>query len=214
MRNPLARMRSPLTLEQYLDARMIAEPFRLYDCTQENDGAAALVITSAERAASLRHAPAHVTAVSQGGPASWANPLYDHNATVDVYPTAGHSTIARNLYAQSGLGPQDLGAAQLYDHFSGMVLLQLEDYGIAERGQSGAYVRSGAARFDAGRVAVNTHGGNLSEGNIHGATHIIEGVRQIRGTSSSQVPDLEHCLVTAGPSMIPSSSMILSKEAA
>ncbi|HVW43662.1 MAG TPA: lipid-transfer protein [Amycolatopsis sp.] len=213
VRNPLAKMRKPLTLEDYFAARIIADPFRLFDCTLENDGAAAIVVTSAARAADLAQPPAFVKAVSQGGPPSWANPLYDHNALPEIYPTAGHSTIARNLYRKAGIGPADLDVAELYDHFTGMVLLQLEDYGIAERGQAGAYVEAGHARWDAGKVAVNTHGGNISEGNVHGTTHIIEAVRQLRGTSSSQVEGAELALVTAGPSMIPSSSMILAKEA-
>jgi acetyl-CoA acetyltransferase len=213
VRNPLAKMRKPLTLEDYLAGRMIADPFRLFDCTLENDGAAAVIVTSAQRAADLKHAPAFVAAVSQGGPPSWANPLYDHNALPEVYPTAGHSTIASELYRKAGIGPHDIDVAELYDHFTGMVLLQLEDYGIAERGGSGAYVAAGHARWDAGKVAVNTHGGNISEGNVHGTTHIIEAVRQIRGTSSSQVENMELALVTGGPSMIPSSSMILAKAA-
>jgi acetyl-CoA acetyltransferase len=213
LRNPLAMMQKSLTMEDYLASRMITDPFRLFDCTLENDGACALIVTSAERARDLRQPPAYVAAVAQGGPTSWSNPLYDHNAAPDVYPTAGHGTIARDLYAAAGAGPDDIDVAQLYDHFSGMVLLQLEDYGFCGRGESGPFVADGGVRWAGGRIPVNTHGGNLSEVNLHGTTHLIEGVRQIRGTSTSQVVDAELCLVTGGPSPTPSSSMILSRSA-
>jgi acetyl-CoA acetyltransferase len=211
IRNPLSMMKSELTMDEYLAARMIADPFRLFDCTMENDGAAAMIITSAERAKDLRQQPAMIAGVSQGGRAEWGHALADQSAPPDLYSTAGHATIAKNLYAAAGLGPSDVDVAQLYDHFSGMVLLEMEDYGLCGRGESGPFVASGATTWPNGSVPVNTSGGNISEVNLHGTTHIIEAVRQIRGTSTSQVDGAEVSLVTGGPSPLPSSSMILTR---
>jgi acetyl-CoA acetyltransferase len=209
MRNPQAVMRSELTMDAYLQGRMIADPFRLYDCTLENDGAAAVVITSAARANSCRRPPAYVLASAQGGFGSWAHVLSDHNAPDEIYASAGQADVARRLYQMAGVRPSDIDVAQLYDHFSGMVLLALEDLGFCGKGESGPFVAAGHTQRD-GSIPVNTHGGNLSEANLHGTTHIIEGVRQIRGTSSSQVPGAELCLVTGGPSPVPTSAMLLS----
>ena len=133
------------------------------------------------------------------------------NAPPDIYPTAGHRPIAKDLYDRTGRTADDIDVAQLYDHFTGMVLLQMEDYGFCEPGGSGAFVSAGEASWPNGRIPVNTSGGNLSEVNRHGTTHLIEGVRQIRGTSTSQVEDARTCLVTGGPSPIPSSSMVLAR---
>jgi acetyl-CoA acetyltransferase len=109
--------------------------------------------------------------------------------------TAGHY-VAEQLYAMAGVQAQDIDAAMFFDHFSPAVLLSLEDYGFCARGGSGAFVAP-AARLTGRRAAVNTHGGSLSEAYIHGYNHILEGVRQIRGTSSSQVADAELVLVTS-----------------
>jgi acetyl-CoA acetyltransferase len=203
-------MRSELTMDEYLQGRKIADPFRLYDCTLENDGAAAVVITSAARANSCRQPPAYMLASAQGGFGSWAHVLSDHNAPEEIYASAGQADVARRLYQMAGVRPSDIDVAQLYDHFSGMVLLALEDFGFCGKGESGPFVAAGHTQWG-GFIPVNTHGGNLSEANLHGTTHIIEGVRQIRGTSSSQVPEAELCLVTGGPSPVPTSAMLLSK---
>jgi acetyl-CoA acetyltransferase len=210
--NPRAMMRSPLTEEDYFASRLITDPFRLYDCCLENDGGGALIVTSAARARDLKQKPAYILATSQGGAGAWGNALFDQNAPLDLYPTAGHRPIADQLYGAAGVQAQDIKVAEIYDHFSGMVLLQLEDYGFCKPGDSGPFVAAGEARFGTGQVAVNTHGGNLSEVNLHGTTHLIEGVRQIRGTAANQVEDAELCLVTGGPSPLPSSSMILSRK--
>jgi acetyl-CoA acetyltransferase len=109
----------------------------------------------------------------------------------------------------AGVGPDDVDVALLYDHFSGMVVLQLEDYGFCKPGEGGSFVQSGALRWPDGRLPVNTHGGNLSEVYLLGMTHVMEGVRQLRDTSTSQVKDAEIALVTAGPSNLPTSSLLL-----
>jgi acetyl-CoA acetyltransferase len=107
------------------------------------------------------------------------------------------------------VGLQDVDVALFYDHFSGMVILQLEDYGFCKPGEGGPFVEDGGILWKGGRLAVNTHGGNLSEVYLLGLTHIAEGVRQLRGTSSSQVPDAEIALCTAGPTNLPTSSILL-----
>jgi acetyl-CoA acetyltransferase len=209
LRNPKALMRTPLSVAEHQRARPIADPFRLYDCCQENDGGAVILVTSAERAQHLRQRPVHILAAAQGGDSGWGQGLTSQNARADLYATSGHRPLARRLYAMAGIGPADVDVALLYDHFSGMVILQLEDYGFCGVGEGGPFVASGAMRWPGGRLPVNTHGGNLSEVYLLGMTHVIEGVRQLRGTSTCQVKDAEIALVTAGPSNLPSSALLL-----
>ena len=107
------------------------------------------------------------------------------------------AAVAETLYRRAGLGPEDIPVAQFYDCFTITVLLQLEDYGFCAKGEGGPFAASGALG-KGGRLPINTSGGHLSEGYIHGMNHIVEGVRQIRGTSTSQIPGAEVCLVTSG----------------
>ena len=209
LRNPRALMRKPLSVEDHQTSRMIADPFRLFDCCQENDGGAVILVTSAGRARDLAQRPIHIMAAAQGGDALWAQGLTWQNQPEELYTSAGHAHLAKRLYAQAGVGPEDVDVALLYDHFSGMVVLQLEDYGFCKRGEGGAFVQDGGIHFETGRLPVNTHGGNLSEVYLLGLTHVVEGVRQLRGTSTSQVKDAEIALVTAGPSNLLTSSLLL-----
>ena len=117
--------------------------------------------------------------------------------------------MAPRLYAMAGIEPKDVDVAELYDHFSGMVILQLEDYGLCKIGEGGSFVENGGIKWPDGNLPVNTHGGNLSEVYLLGMTHMVEAVRQLRGASTSQVEDAEIDLVTSGPSNLPSSSMLL-----
>ncbi|MGH7893974.1 MAG: thiolase C-terminal domain-containing protein [Candidatus Binatia bacterium] len=208
-RNPKALMQAPLSIADHQASRMIADPFRLYDCCQENDGAAVLLVTSAERARDCRQRPVYVMAGAQGGDALWGEGLTTQNAPEPLYTSAGHAHLARRLYEMAGIGPDAVDVALLYDHFSGMVILQLEDYGFCKPGEGGPFVQSGAIRWPDGRLPVNTHGGNLSEVYLLGMTHAMEGVHQLRGTSTAQVADAEVALVTAGPSNLPTSSLLL-----
>jgi acetyl-CoA acetyltransferase len=113
----------------------------------------------------------------------------------------------------AGLGPQDVDVALLYDHFSPMVLMQLEDYGFCGIGEAGPFVEAGNIRWPNGSLPVNTHGGNLSEAYIIGMTHVREGVEQIRGSAVNQVEGAEVALVTGGPASIPTSSVLFTKDA-
>jgi len=198
-----------MTMDDYFNSRMISDPFRLFDYCNENDGAGALILVSAERARDLKQKPAYVMGVAQGGAGGWGNSISQQTMPEEIYATAGHGQLARDLYKMAGVGPEDIDVAELYDHFTGMVLLQLEDYGFCKKGESGPLAASGALRWDSGEIPVNTHGGNLSEVYLHATTHMVEGVKQLRGTSTSQVKDAELVLVTGGPSPVPSSSMIL-----
>jgi acetyl-CoA acetyltransferase len=116
---------------------------------------------------------------------------------------------AQVLYSRAGVGPRDIDVAQMYDCFSITVLLQLEDWGFCAKGEGGPFVESGAIDLG-GAIPINTGGGHLSEGYMHGLNHVLEGVRQIRGTSTSQVDDAELCLVTSTP-LPPGSALILRK---
>ncbi len=209
LRNPLALKRTPLSIEEHQASRLIADPFRLYDCCQENDGGGVILVTSAARARDCRQRPVYLMAGAQGGDSLWGQGLTMQNQPEDLYTSAGHAQLAKRLYAQAGVGPKDVDVALFYDHFSGMVILQLEDYGFCKPGEGGRFVEDGGIYFEGGRLAVNTHGGNLSEVYLLGLTHVAEAVRQLRGVSSSQVPDAEIALVTAGPTNLPSSSILL-----
>ncbi|MBM4265047.1 MAG: thiolase [Deltaproteobacteria bacterium] len=208
-RNPKARRQEPMTIEDHQSSRFIAEPFRLFDCCQENDGGAVVLVTSAERARDLKAKPIYVMGGAQGGDSLWGQGLTSQNQPEDLYTSAGHRHLAKRLYEMAGVGPSDVDVALFYDHFSGMVLLQLEDYGFCKPGESGAFVENGGISWQGGRLPVNTHGGNLSEVYLLGMTHVVEACRQLRGESTSQVDGAEIALVTAGPSNLPTSSLLL-----
>jgi acetyl-CoA acetyltransferase len=210
-RNPKALKREPLTIEQHQASRMIADPFRLYDCCQENDGGAVVLVTSVERARDLKKPPVMILGGAQGGDSLWGQGLTAQNQPDDLYVSAGHAHLAKRLYAMAGIEPKDVDVALFYDHFSGMVILQLEDYGFCARGEGGPFVADGGIRWPDGRLPVNTHGGNLSEVYLLGMTHVMEAVRQLRGESTCQVKDAEIALVTAGPSNLPTSSLLLGR---
>jgi len=203
-RNPRAVMRGrPLTLEMHQASRMIADPYHLYDCCQESDGACALVVTTRERAAQ----PVLIAGASQGLAAGDGNER--HRRPEALWTTAGMADIAEALYANAGIGPEEIDVAQVYENFTGQVLMALEDFGLCKRGEGGPFVASGAIDWPHGRLPINTSGGNLAEAYIHGLSLVVEGVRQMRGTSTCQVEKARHCLVVSGPSAPPSSALIL-----
>jgi acetyl-CoA acetyltransferase len=200
--------RTKLTREDYFAAPLIADPLCIYDFCLETDGAIAVVSAPADEAKDLRQKPVYVVASTHGGVRDWGRGFSAMLQTDDYFATSGHRFVADRLWERSGLRPEDMSAAQLYDHFSPMVLMQLEDYGFCPRGEGGAYVESGAIRLG-GTMPVNTHGGQLSDGYIVGMTHIREAVEQLRGTAVNQLKDPHHMLVTGGPASIPTSNLIL-----
>lgn len=212
-RNPCAVMYDKtLSEEQYFASRMIADPLRLYDCCLECDGACAVVLTTSERARDTRQGGVEVLAAAQSSGPGWGSgPLGSQNMPDEIYATSNSIELAKELYTQAGVTPADIDVAQIYDHFSGVVIMALEDYGFCERGAGGDFVADGNIRWQGGSLPINTSGGNLSEAYIHGFTHILEGVRQIRGQSNCQVDGAELCLVTGGLGVAPTTGLILGK---
>src|SRR5579863_1339646 len=190
--NPHAMQRQLIDLDDYLSARWIAEPFRLYDCCLETDGAVALVVTTLDRARDLRHAPVRITGFGEAhtnGGSWWNSP--DLTEMYSAY-------AAKRLWASTGLRPADIDVACMYDCFTGTVMATFEDFGFCPKGQAGAFFAEGRATYG-GDVVVNPHGGLLSEGYLHGLNHHFEAVTQLRGDAGErQVRGARHTLVTAG----------------
>jgi acetyl-CoA acetyltransferase len=198
--NPRAMMRGPLSMEDYLASRWIVEPFRLFDCCLETDAAVALVVTSAERARDLAQVPVLISgAVYGSGHTLFSNRRGD-------WATSAAATMSARLYAMAGVGPADVDVAELYDAFTPLVLLQLEDYGFCTKGEGAALVAEGATALG-GRIPVNTHGGHLSEGYVHGLNHAVEAVSQLRwACGARQVSAAEVALSTGQPGYVAGSS--------
>lgn len=203
--------RKPLTLDEYMAAPMLADPLCKLDFCLETDGALSFVVTSAERAADLPQRPVYIKAVSQVADPDWGRAFFWLNQTDDAFTTAGAAATARRLYTLAGMGPQDIDVALIYDHFSPLVIMQLEDYGFCSRGEGGPFVQSGAIRLN-GTIPVNPHGGHLSEAYVVGLTHIREAVEQLRGVAVNQIAGARTALVTGGPAPVPMTGAILSSE--
>jgi len=205
--NPAARFYGrPITTADHQASRWIVEPvLRLLDCCLESDGAVAIVVTSTERARDLAHPPVPITAAAQG----LATPVMRNYYVPDITEAAETGVAARKLWAAAGLTPADVQTAVLYDHFTPLVLTQLEALGFCPRGEAKDFVADGAIEIG-GRLPVNTHGGLMGEAYIHGMNGIAEAVRQIRGTAINQVAGVEHVLVTSGPG-VPTSALIVGR---
>jgi acetyl-CoA acetyltransferase len=199
----------PITIEEHQASRWIVEPvLRLLDCCQESDGGVALVVTSVERARDLRQPVAVVAAAAQG--ASYDGEMMTSYYRDDLTGLPEMGVVADRLWRQSGLGPDDISTAFLYDHFTPFVLMQLEELGFCGRGEAKDYAT--VARLSVGgALPINTSGGLLGEAYIHGMNGITECVRQLRGTAVNQVADVEHVLVTAGTG-VPTSGLILGRD--
>jgi acetyl-CoA acetyltransferase len=198
----------PITLEDHQNSRWIAEPLRLLDCCLDTDGACAAIVVSAEKAKQLKSTPAYIAAVAQGtGSRAEMMTSYQRKSLARLEESEAAAAV---IYPLAELEPKDIDVAEIYDPFTPMVLMQLEAYGFAERGKSPELFRDGKLELD-GETPFNTHGGHLGEGYLHGFGHIVEGVRQIRGTAVNQVANVKTCLVTSGVG-VPTSAMILSKE--
>jgi acetyl-CoA acetyltransferase len=193
IRNERALQRSPLSEEVYFGSRWIVDPFRLFDCCLETDGACAVVLTTIDRARHLAHDPVLVRGwASVIGPNGFAR-----GGTELV--TSPAALLAPKLYRRADIHPDEIDLAELYDAFTFSVLVQLEDYGFCGKGEGGEFVMSGAVRAG-GRLPVNTHGGLLSEGYAQGLNHIAEAVQQLRHEAGlRQVPNCEVAISTASP---------------
>ena len=203
--NERAMMRgTPLTMEDYLDAPLIASPYHRYDCCLETDGAAAIVITTADRAADLRHKPINLLGSGEGHP-----PSPDDIASRDPFFEVGLHRAAPRAFQMSGIQASDLDLALIYDCFTFEVLHQLEAMGICQPGEAGDFVASGATKLG-GSLPVNPHGGLLSEGHMVGMNHINEAVRQLRGDAGKrQVPGARLAAVTGWGDMGDGSMAVL-----
>jgi acetyl-CoA acetyltransferase len=193
-----------LTRDDYFAARAISEPLCLFDCCLETDGAVAVVLSSAERARDCRQRPAYIHAFGQG--------ISDGSTTMANYfgpdPLRTQSwACAEVLWRHSDCGPRDVACAPIYDAFTPEVIFALEGYGFCARGEAGAFTADGALG-PGGRFPINTSGGSLSEAYIHGFNLITEGVRQIRGTSTSQVPE-PRCVFVSSSDGVPTSAILL-----
>lgn len=189
--NEHAMMRTPMTLDDYLAGRWINEPFRVYDCTAEVDGAVAIVLAREDIAVSCAQPPVWLVGSSNaqsGVPwSAWADPT-------EMYATSA----GRKLWKRTGLKPTDMDFACLYDCFTYTVMASVEGFGFCEKGAVGDFYRDGRATYG-GDIVINPHGGLLSEGYIHGLNHHYESTLQLRGAAGMrQVAGAETALVSAG----------------
>jgi acetyl-CoA acetyltransferase len=196
-----------ITTKDYYAAPWIVEPLRLYDCCVETDGGAAFVVTSTERAKDLPHPPAVIRCAAQGS--AFDQEVMTSFYREDITYLPEYDLVADQCYRQSGLGPDDIDAAIIYDAFTSIILFQLESFRFCKRGEAHEWVKGGTLGPD-GRLPCNTHGGLLSEGYVHGINGLAEAVRLIRGESFNQTKKNDHVLVTSRASM-PTSATILGK---
>ncbi len=209
--NPNAVMRGrPLTEEKYDTSRWIIEPFfHLYDCCQENDGAAAVIVVPAERAKAFRNKPAYVMACGQGCDTRSAAPV--HN--MPNYPSSHFAKLAPRLYEMAKMKPSDMGVVQCYENFTGGVLMSLIEHGLLKPEEANEVLVPENLMVETGKMPLNTSGGNLAECYMHGLELVIEAVRQIRGTAINQVKKNDAAIIVGGPMVTPVSSLILGSEA-
>lgn len=186
-----------LDLEAFRTSRWIAEPFRLFDCSRENDGAGALLMVSSEMARDLKKKPVKLLAVAQGAEKGWGDLI--ENDREDLYPTAGFRAIRDKLYGMAGLTPADIDVVQLYENFSAQGIASLIDHGFCTYENVAEVVRFENLIAPSGGLPVNTSGGNLAHGFVHGFVTAVEAIRCLRGESVNPVPGARTSLLAGGP---------------
>jgi acetyl-CoA acetyltransferase len=208
-RNPKAvAYGKDIDVESYYASRIIAEPFHLFDCSRENDGAGVLIMTSGERARDLKQQPIYLRGVASGAGKGWGDLCQNDNP----YDSAGFVPIAKRLFAQTGLSAKDIDVVQLYENFSHQGLASPIDHGFCTYENIGEVITFENLIAPSGKLPVNTGGGNLAQGFIHGMGMAIEAVEVLRGTSSNPVPGAKNCLLAGGPAAPLVSSAIFSTE--
>ena len=183
----------PITVADHQNSRWIVEPvLRLLDCCQESDGGVALIVTSAERAKDLRQPGVRVAGATQVYTDSCQILFNYYRKDLVVFDDT--PSVSAQLWKQSGLSAKDIDVAMIYENFSPIVYIALEDYGFCGRGEAKSFIKDGHIGLK-GSIPVNTNGGLLGEAYIHGMNNVLEGVRQIRGTAANQIDNAEHALV-------------------
>ncbi len=213
LRNPRAlQYGKPLTLEQHHASRMIADPFRLFDLCLETDGAAAIIVTSPNRARDCRQRPVRILGAAQASGPGWGlGPIDGYCVPAEDMHLTNSKKVADAVYGMSGLKPSDIDVAQFYDAFTGSVIRLLGDYGFCAHEDTSDFVIEGNLRYPDGKLPCNTSGGHLSHAYLMGFTLVLEGVRQMRGTSTSQVENAQTCFCNSGASNAHSSAVILGR---
>ncbi|HWU32337.1 MAG TPA: hypothetical protein VN108_05655, partial [Marmoricola sp.] len=215
--NPMAAgYGRPVDVEKYKNSPLIVEPFHLYDCSRENDGAVALVVVSAERARTLKQKPAYILGAAQGAPGGYSA----RNENDRQYTSAGFGTgpsghgVASRMWSQAGVAPGELDVVQVYENFSGPAVASLIDHGLCPPGPAaGEFMTVENLTAPDGVLPVNTSGGNIADAFINGMGLAVEAVRQIRGTSVNQVPGASTSLYIGGPMAPLVSSVLLGSDA-
>ena len=161
-----------------------------------------------EDCAARRGVGYRVGAAQASGPRWSLGPMGSHNMPLEDYGTINSRQVAEAIYAQAGIGPQDIEVAQIYDAFTGLIPMALDDYGLCPTRDIAGFIESGQLRHG-GQLPINTAGGLLSEAYLHGLNLVLEGVRQARGESTRQVPGAKHCLITSGGGAGHKSALIL-----
>ncbi|MFS0574299.1 lipid-transfer protein [Sporosarcina sp. 179-K 3D1 HS] len=206
-RNPNAIFHNrTLSLEEYNNSPINVAPLRRHDCCLSTDGAVAIIVTTADRARHLKQKPAYISGVAQG--MSTNGEVMTSYTREDIATLPEVEEYGKKLFEMARITPKDINVAQFYDAFSPLVPLQLEALGFVGRGEGVDYIEGGHRIRRDGELPINTSGGLMSEGYIHGMNLIAEGVRQVRGTSTTQIDDVEYSLVTGGLG-VPSSGLIL-----
>lgn len=187
----------PLTPERYRSSRLISEPLRLFDCSRENDGATAILVVSAERAKDFRGDAAYILSGVQGAQAGWTESVENENP----YTSAGfHPALVERLWAGAGVRADDVDVAQVYENFTGPAVASMIDFGLCPPGSAaGDFMTVENLTVEHGRLPINTAGGNIAEGFVHGIGLVAEAVRQIRGGSPNPVADADISLLIGGP---------------
>jgi acetyl-CoA acetyltransferase len=189
--NPLAQMRTPMTIEDHQCSRWVAEPFRLFDCCLVSNGGIAVIVTTAERAATLRQPPVHVLGWGQ------SHPGHSLRRSADFGLVTGAVRSGATAFAMAGLSVRDVDVFELYDCYTFTVLVSLEDYGLCAKGEGGPFAASGALG-PAGSVMVNTGGGQLSGYYLWGMTPMSEGIIQARGQGGGRQVDTHDVVLVSG----------------
>ena len=208
--NPRAVMYGrPLDAEAYDDSRWIVEPInRLFDGCQENDGAAALILVSAERARDLRQTPAYLLGAAQGSDHRCGAPVMN----ASNFGSSSFATVAPRLYETAGVSPGDIDVVQSYENFTTGVMMAVVEHGFCQPEEANEFFTLENLSAPTGRMPLNTSGGNLAECYMHGLGLQLEAVRQIRGQSCNQVEGAKLAINIAGPMVTPVSSLIMGSE--